>query len=125
MPDLTQLLSQRPMLIELARYVSTVDLLNLALTNSEHHAFILGSKAAFDVLRRECLCDGHGLTARKGFSIAPREYVWGKDRRIWKDEPIEVRLFNIECEVEALPCRKCGINICEVKMFQLFCSNAG
>ena len=114
MHTITDLISQRPILKELARFISTLDLHHLALTCQTHRSYIQRSPTAFEVLRRDCLCDGLGLTRRQIISIPKGAYTWGSERVIWQDEPIEVRLYNTKCEVEALPCRKCGINICEV-----------
>jgi len=118
MSSLTTLVSRHPILHALASFLSTVDLFHLALANRTHYSHILASRATFDTLRCDCLCDGRGLAKRQQFlgkySLERRSYVWGKERKIWQDEPIEVGLYNTKCdEVGALPCRKCGINICE------------
>ncbi|KAK3316890.1 hypothetical protein B0H66DRAFT_307172 [Apodospora peruviana] len=105
-----------PVLSTVASYISTVDLLNLAMTSRANHSFILGSRASFDVLRRDCLCDGRSLRRRQMMPGWPREHYDKRPRTytVREDEEIEVRVFNIKCdETGALPCRKCGINICE------------
>ncbi|KAK3377322.1 hypothetical protein B0T24DRAFT_620964 [Lasiosphaeria ovina] len=129
MASLEHLISQYPVLSTLASYVSSLDLFNLALTNRANHSAILSSPS----LRRHCLCDGHGLRDRQGFAGAyaipkhayKKYYQFGSGARsgnwpehnvgaINEDEPIEVRLYNIKCdEAGALPCRRCGINVCE------------
>ncbi|KAK0712438.1 hypothetical protein B0T26DRAFT_649143 [Lasiosphaeria miniovina] len=129
MTSLDHLVSQYPVLSTLASYVSSLDLFNLALTNRANHSAILSSPS----LRRHCLCDGHGLRDRQGFAGAyaipkhayTKDYQFGGEARsdnwpehnvgaINEDEPIEVRLYNIKCdEAGALPCRRCGINVCE------------
>ena len=119
MATLTTLIARHPILRTLSSFLSTLDLFYLALTNRTHHSYILASRATFDALRRDCLCDGGGLAQRQNFaglySLKYRSYVWGKGRKIWQDEPIEVRLYATKCdEAGALPCQKCGINICEV-----------
>ena len=158
MADLIALVAQYPVLGCLASFLSTVDLFNLALTNKAHRSYILPSRRVFDILRRDCLCDGSGLVKRQNFeglySLRHRGYNWGNTRHICKlscaprkrfatkaapsllslllplgcpgtgsnvcvgqDEPIEVRLYGTKCdEAEALPCRKCSINICEVSL---------
>ncbi|KAK3332577.1 hypothetical protein B0T19DRAFT_439402 [Cercophora scortea] len=111
-----------PILSTLASHVSALDLLNLALTSRANHAHILASPPIFAKLRRSCVCDGHGLRDRqdrtglykdysKGYTPpGPRLPDGGED--IDSDEEIEVRVFNRTCG-EALPCVKCGVNVCE------------
>lgn len=119
MESLTTLVSQYPILCNLASFLSTLDLFHLALTNTTHYAHILASRPVFAALRRDALCDGSGLRKRQDFvgsySLEHRKYQWGHQRKIWQDEPIEVRLYGTRCDATgALPCRKCGINVCEV-----------
>lgn len=120
MAHVSDLISQYPILQVLSEYLSTLDLFHLALTDRSHYDYILSSKNIFNTLRRSCLCDGHGLADRQNFvglySLDRRSYNWGLARRvIWQDDPIEVRLYGTKCDdSEALPCIKCGINICEV-----------
>jgi hypothetical protein len=98
--------------------MSTVDLYNLALTNRTHYSHILGSPTLFKKLRRLCLCDGRGLVKRQNFQ---RPYYtnrgageWTRNSHLYSDEEIEVKLYNAKCdEGGALPCVKCGINVCE------------
>ncbi|KAI0382293.1 hypothetical protein F5Y04DRAFT_253418 [Hypomontagnella monticulosa] len=108
-PVLLDLINQYPILTTLASYLSTLDLFHLGLTSHAFHSPILSSPSVFAVLRRDCLCDGRGLRHRENARNYP--YFWGQ---IHQDEEIEVRLFATQCdEAGALPCRKCGINICE------------
>lgn len=116
MASLPLLISAYPILRSLASFISSRDLFNLARTCKSNYQNILSSKRTFHALRRHCLCDGLGVLERQNFNglyFLRGWYVWGDERRIWNDEPIEVRLYNTKCEVEALPCCKCGINICE------------
>ncbi|GKT61718.1 hypothetical protein ColTof4_02651 [Colletotrichum tofieldiae] len=97
----------------LAAYVSSLDLYHLALTNRTQYHRILDSPTLFSILRRESLCDGRGLGKRQSFeppySSHPNRWDPGA-----ADEEIEVCLYNISCqEADALPCVKCGINVCE------------
>ncbi|KAI8285535.1 hypothetical protein K4K60_001143 [Colletotrichum sp. SAR11_57] len=117
-PSLSNLISSYPILSSLTEYVSTLDLFHLVLTNRSNHASILGSSVIFDRLKRSCLCDGRGLARRQNFTGSHRIHYWKlklrQEPRIDFDEPIEVRLFNLKCdETGALPCVRCGINICE------------
>ncbi|KAK3682784.1 hypothetical protein B0T22DRAFT_471962 [Podospora appendiculata] len=116
------LLACYPILSTLASHVSALDLLNLALTSRANHAHILASPPIFAKLRRSCVCDGHGLRDRqdqtglykhysKGYT-PPGPRVPDAEEDIDSDEEIEVRVFNRTCG-EALPCVKCGINLCE------------
>ena len=125
MASFTTLISQHPILCSISSFLSTLDLFNLALTDSIHYLHILSSRATFDALCRHCLCDGSGLTKRQEFiglySLEDRFYKRGSSRKIWQDEPIEVRLYGTKCdETGALPCRKCGIRICEVSLLGNF-----
>lgn len=113
MTSLQYLTSHYPILTHLSQYLSTLDLLHLGLTCRTLHSYILSSPPIFKLLQRTALCDGHGLRDRQKFEGAyhrhPHEY------KIMADEPIEVRLWATECdEAGALPCLKCGINVCEV-----------
>ncbi|KAI8229734.1 hypothetical protein K4K55_006932 [Colletotrichum sp. SAR 10_96] len=117
-PSLANLISSYPILSSLTQYVSTLDLYHVALTSRSNHASILGSPVIFDRLKRSCLCDGRGLARRQNFTGPHRIHYWKlklkHEPRIDFDEPIEVRLFNLKCdETGALPCVRCGINICE------------
>ncbi|KAF2426248.1 hypothetical protein EJ08DRAFT_593740, partial [Tothia fuscella] len=105
-------------LCSLSSFVSALDLFNIALTCKANYMFILSSQRIFHVLRRQTLCDGDGLAERQAFtgpySLGSKVSKWRGKPHIWSDEPIEVHLYNLECdEAGALPCRKCGINICE------------
>jgi hypothetical protein len=118
MIPLARLISEYPILQSLRSFVSSLDLFNIALTCKANYVFILSSKRLFNTLRQQSLCDGHGLAERQAFtglySLEHRQYNFGGKRHIFLDEPIEVYLYNLKCdEAEALPCRKCGINVCE------------
>lgn len=121
MISITDLISNYPLLHSLASSLSTLDLYHLALTCKTAYSFILSSSLTFKVLRRNCLCDGHGLADRQAFKgLYSMEYNSGRlhlgviTRRVYQDVPIEVRLFGLKCDQnQALPCRKCGVNICE------------
>ncbi len=115
---LAQLLSNYPILQSFTSSLATLDLYHLGLTCKTIHSFILSSETKFNVLRRNCLCDGHGLAYRQAFtglySLKRRGYHWGRERHIWQDEPIEVRVYGTKCdECNSLPCCKCGVNVCE------------
>ncbi|KAF2114251.1 hypothetical protein BDV96DRAFT_688457 [Lophiotrema nucula] len=118
MASLDYLISAYPILESLASSLSTLDLLNLGLTCKSNYLHVLSSAQLFKSLQRHCLCDGHGLLERQSlaglYHVGRYNYIWRDERRIWEEEPVEVRLWNTKCdEAEALPCRKCGINICE------------
>ena len=117
MASLDLLISRYPILQSLTCFLSTRDLFHLSLICKSSYRAILASGTTFNILRRKCLCDGRGLSERQSFTglyHLAGWYTWGNKRHIWEDEPIEVRLFNTKCdEVGALPCRKCGINVCE------------
>jgi hypothetical protein len=118
MASIIDLISAHPVLSSLASFISTVDLFNLALTCKSSYLPILSSPRAFQTFRRNCLCDGRGLAERQAFaglySLHNVFYFWGHKRHIWKDEPIEARLYATKCDAAAaLPCRKCNINVCE------------
>ncbi|CAG9983554.1 unnamed protein product [Clonostachys byssicola] len=117
-PGLTDLISSYAILPTLATWVSTVDLYHLALTNRTHYSHILGSPTLFKKLRRLCLCDGRGLVKRQNFQRPYRTNLeagrWTSSSHGVSDEEIEVKLYNAKCdESGALPCVKCGINVCE------------
>ncbi|KAI1499730.1 hypothetical protein F5X99DRAFT_410774 [Biscogniauxia marginata] len=112
-PVLSDLIGQYLVLETLASYLSTLDLFHLGLTCRDHHACILSSTKVFQALRRDCLCDGRGLRRRQD-AYCNMRYIRGFGPRIYHDEEIEVKLFAAKCdETGALPCLKCGINICE------------
>ncbi|KZL85090.1 hypothetical protein CI238_11185 [Colletotrichum incanum] len=105
--------SSYEILTTLASYISSLDLYHLALTDRTQHYHILASPTLFSTLRRQSLCDGRGLGKRQSF-----EPLYSSHPNRWDptaaDEEIEVCLYNINCqEADALPCVKCGINICE------------
>lgn len=115
--SLTNLISSYAILPTLASYISTLDLYHLALTNRTHFAHILSSPNIFSTLRRQSVCDGRGLSKRQSF-CGPYFTGWdrchGRFDEDLADEEIEVRVYNIKCdEADALPCVKCGINVCE------------
>lgn len=105
MLDLQYLCSQYELLELLAQNLSTMDLYHTALTCSELHDLILKSQSGFERLKRVALCDGSGLKARQAY-----EDVWCH----FDPQEVEIRLWNLKCdEAGALPCLKCGINVCE------------
>lgn len=107
---LLELIGSYPILSSLARQISTIDLFHLALTCKTAHSYILQSPKIFKVLTRQSLCDGRGLYQRQNFLglYDHREYRYSGDR------PVEVRLWALKCDAaNALPCLKCGVNICE------------
>ncbi|CZT25107.1 uncharacterized protein RCC_10836 [Ramularia collo-cygni] len=115
MHALSDLLSQYPILTSLSSFISTLDLHHLATASQ---ACRLPIERNFDTLKRNCLCDGRGLALRHNFSgpysIIPGAYTWGNTRKLWQDEPIEVRLWKTVCDsTNALPCQKCNVGICE------------
>ncbi|KAH7151767.1 hypothetical protein B0J13DRAFT_546775 [Dactylonectria estremocensis] len=115
---LTGIVSSYAVLPVLASWLSTLDLYHLALTNRSNFAAILGSPEIFKLFRRRCLCDGRGLIKRQEFqhpyNLPPDNYLRDNCRKIQADEPVEVRLYNVKCdEGGALPCVRCGINVCE------------
>jgi len=125
MKDLTALLGQYPILVKTARYLSAIDLLNVAKTCHDLHASIIENPRVFERLKRENICDGSGLKARQeytGLYQCKVSSIWGGAFRqkgelptkCLNDEEVEVRLYNLECdEAGALPCVKCGVNVCE------------
>ena len=117
MPSLNDITAQYPILMCLAEWLSTLDLFHLALTSRRHYDLILASKSVFSHLKRTALCDGRGLARRQNVPPPPQTGFGGKPLITW-DEPIEVQLWATRCdEAGALPCRKCGINVCEVRRF--------
>jgi len=112
------LLSQYELLEWIARHLSTIDLFYLSLTCSEVYQIVRQSETVFQRLKRLSLCDGRGLKARQEFKGLQRPYYFydeGKGYRANYDEEIEVRVWNLKCDAtNALPCSKCGINVCEV-----------
>lgn len=118
MSHLETLVAQYTILTNIASFISTLDLLHLAQTSKSIKSYILPSQRVFDVLKRQCICDGHGLKDRQAFeglySLRRRHYRWGHERRIWQDEPIEVQVYGAKCDTsDTLPCRKCNVNVCE------------
>lgn len=117
-PSILNLLSQHPILSALSGYLSTLDLFHLGLTSRYCHALVLGSPQLFDVLKRQCLCDGRGLRHRVAAYNRSEDPESGRKISytggLLNDEPIEVQLYAQRCdEAGALPCLRCGINICE------------
>jgi hypothetical protein len=136
------ILSQYEILEITTKYLTTLDLYNLGLSCRELHGCILNSKTIFNQLQRLCLCDGHGLKARQNFSgiYSLPDYIYRKpasqtaeqqhSRSIRPipscappepiqsapfDQEIEVRVWNLNCDAtNALPCLRCGVNVCEV-----------
>lgn len=119
MADIIFIFSQYELLTRTAEYLSTLDLFHTALTCHELYTSILKSPQVFNKLKRVAICDGHGLKKRQG----PDHWSLGKGFQNYinpwtggpaEEEEIEVRLFNIQCDAfNALPCIKCGVNVCE------------
>lgn len=113
------LLSQYELLERTSHHLSALDLFNLALTCHNLYSLILESPPVFNKLKRLTICSGQGLHKRQTFTglYKPDQYEF-IDQHMYGpsyDEEIEVRLFNIKCDTyNALPCLKCGVNICEV-----------
>ncbi len=116
------LLSQYTILTRAAEYLSTLDLFHLAIASSDFYAIILHSAPVFNRLKSTALCDGTGLKERQEFRgiyalNSDKDCRWGPTgRRPCYDEELEVRVWNLKCDAtNALPCRDCGINVCEVR----------
>ena len=127
MSSLHSVLSQYEILINTARYLSALDLLHLALANSYFYAIILQSTLVFDRLKVTALCDGTGLIARQNFqalyAVSPEQWNWGRTKKARYDEELEVGVWNLKCDTtDALPCLKCGVNVCEVTPLNHDCS---
>ncbi|KAM0411124.1 hypothetical protein ACHAPD_010950 [Fusarium lateritium] len=117
-PDIVDLISSYSILSSLAPWLSTLDLHKLSLTSRSAYSIIHSSDAIFGFLSRQSLCDGRGLAARQAFKGSyhrnPMPGRWDINPHLSGDEEIEVYLYNVKCdEAEALPCIKCGINVCE------------
>lgn len=118
--SIVSILSQYELLERTARHLSALDLLHLGLTCSDIHVFILDSRRVFDQLKRLAVCDGRGLDARQQFQ-GLYEPCYSHERRGGPkpefDEEIEIRVWNLKCDsYNALPCIRCGVNICEVNL---------
>ena len=128
MPCFVDIISQYPVICNLASFLSCLDIFHLALASKACFQLTLSSKERFAVLRRDALCDGTGLAARQNFEglyslDRPRYYAWDQSH-LQQDEPIEVELYARRCdETGALPCRKCGIPVCEVSLLLVIISN--
>ncbi|KAJ4258068.1 hypothetical protein NW762_008208 [Fusarium torreyae] len=117
-PGLEDLISSYSILSTLTPWLSTLDLYHLARTNRSFYSFVYSSPKIFSSLSRHCLCDGRGLATRQNFGSPYHKNRmsgrWDINPHFTGDEEIEVRLYNTKCdEAGALPCIKCGINICE------------
>jgi hypothetical protein len=117
-PSILDLVSSYSILSSLAPWLSTLDLHNLSLTSRTAYAYIHSSGGIFNFLSRQCLCDGRGLAIRQAFKGSYRQNPmpgrWDINPHLSGDEEIEVQLYNVKCdEAGALPCVKCGVNICE------------
>lgn len=111
---LTHLFTQYELLELTAQNLSTLDLYHLALTNSDLYNLIKIPPAKFARLARVSICDGKGLLSRQAHPVVNNWRTGFEGRPPAYDEEIEVRVFNIKCnERGALPCVKCGINVCE------------
>ncbi|KAF5655394.1 hypothetical protein F25303_615 [Fusarium sp. NRRL 25303] len=112
------LVSSYSILTSLAPWLSTPDLYHLSLTSKSAYECIQSSPVIFKSLSRHCLCDGRGLATRQAYTSPYHRNrmagQWTPSPHLTGDEEIEVRLYNTKCdEAGALPCLKCGINICE------------
>ena len=126
--NLLDLVIQYPILTHLASYLSTLDLLHVGLANRTFHALVLSSPSIFTQLKRTALCDGSGLRLRQSFRglYSPPWYGRRDGRTIREDESIEVKLYATKCdEAGALPCLRCGINVCEVRPTRFPTSSEG
>jgi hypothetical protein len=117
MSGLSRILSQYNILDITAQHLSLLDLFRLATTSSRFYALIRKPDALFNRWKRITLCDGRGLRARQEFRGKYASIRPGRGRSAF-DEELEVRVWNLKCDaVNALPCLKCGLNICEVRIF--------
>lgn len=117
-PSIVDLLSSYSILSSLAPWLSTLDLHSLSLISRSAYTYIRSSETIFNFLTRQSLCDGRGLAVRQAFQglyhQSPMPGRWDINPHLSGDEEIEVYLYNVKCdEAQALPCIKCGINICE------------
>jgi hypothetical protein len=67
MSRILTLVSQYELLVVTASHLSTIDLLNLALTCSQLYNQIRRSEVIFERLKRVALCDGRGLKVRQEY----------------------------------------------------------
>ncbi|CAF3456928.1 unnamed protein product [Fusarium graminearum] len=117
-PSIVDLLSSYSILSSLAPWLSTLDLHSLSLISRSAYTYIRSSETIFNFLTRQSLCDGRGLAVRQAFQglyhQSPMPGRWDINPHLSGDEEIEVYLYNVKCdEAQALPCIKCGINVCE------------
>jgi len=99
-----------------AQHLSLLDLFRLATTCSKLYTIIRKPDTLFDYWKRITLCDGRGLQARQEFRGI---YTSLRPGCGWPefDEELEVRVWNLRCDtLNALPCLKCGLNVCEVSI---------
>jgi hypothetical protein len=102
-----------------AQHLSLLDLFRLATTCSRLYTIIRKPDTLFDYWKRIALCDGRGLRARQEFRGI---YASLRPGCGWPefDEELEVRVWNLRCDaLNALPCLKCGLNVCEVSILPL------
>lgn len=120
---IVSIFSQYELLERTAQHLSTLDLLYLGLTCSDIYVLVRKSHRVFEQLKRLTVCDGRGLIPRQQFQGLYQPdyyYIDGKGPRPEFDEEIEVRVWNLKCDsYNALPCIKCGINVCEVGRFHV------
>lgn len=118
-PDLTSILCLYPVLATLSRYLSALDLYHTAQANKTCLTYIQLGSDTFSLLCRENVCDGRGLLARQEYR---EPFYHSRNIRketprypgVFDDDQIEVNVWAVKCdEVNALPCRRCGMNICE------------
>ncbi len=112
MLDLVHILDQYELLDLTAHHLRPIDLFNTALTCKRLHSIVLRSKSTFERLKRVTLCDGTGLRARQEYTGL---FAWRylSNKKPFYDEEIEAKVWNLRCDEHgALPCLKCGTNVC-------------
>ncbi|CAG8959342.1 hypothetical protein HYFRA_00013113 [Hymenoscyphus fraxineus] len=98
-----------PIIEQITQHLSALDLYRLATACTELYAMVPFNK-----------CDGKGLLARQNFEGIYKLAQMKMRHRNHKlrpvyDEELEVRVWNLKCDaMNALPCVKCGIYVCEV-----------
>ena len=97
---LSKVLSQYELLKEIARSLSSADLVHLAASSKEHQDYVTGSKILYKQFRESAICDGTGIRSRA--------HVFGH----WNGDPSKA---TVKClEDQADPCRVCAAIVCEV-----------
>lgn len=126
MSRLISALSQYAVLEQTSEYLTTRDLVNLATACKRLHVIILESTPIFMHLKRLNICDGKGLLTRQRFGGLYSIFRYGQKSGVVTygrrgtaeyDEELEVKVWNSKCDAaNALPCLKCGTNVCEVRI---------